>query len=126
MPQPPSVRASHLAGALVALAVSACIYDPGRRCGPAMTYVAETNTCVCDANAIAVIGGCQPCAPDEVPVEGLCACPPGQAKNADSVCEAVARLGDACDAETAPCHDGTMCCDFSGYGFGDACAEACP
>ncbi|HEY0476564.1 MAG TPA: hypothetical protein VGD37_03520 [Kofleriaceae bacterium] len=97
------VRASPVLAALIALVATACLYDPGQRCGPAMKYEEASNTCVCD-NAIPAAGGCQPCAPDEVVVNGTCGCAAGMSKNAANVCIAVSGLGDACDTTSSPCN----------------------
>ena len=115
-----------LFGALIALVVGSCVYDSGQRCGPAMTFVAASNACVCDSNAIAVVGGCQPCAADEVPAGGACGCAAGQSKNAANVCVMVAGLGDPCDTASSPCNDAKYpYCAVRGTGTAGTCTKAC-
>jgi len=58
--------AACLSAAVIALAISACLYNPDQRCGPAMHFVEAANACACDSGAIAVPGGCKQCAADEV------------------------------------------------------------
>jgi hypothetical protein len=112
--------------ALAGLVAGACVYDAGQRCGPAMMFVEAANACVCDSNAIAVAGGCQPCAADEVPAAGTCACPAGQTKSANNVCVAVSGFGLACDTATAPCADATYSyCAAAGAGTAGTCTKAC-
>jgi hypothetical protein len=124
---PGSRRAAlHLLAALTGLVVGSCIYDSSHRCGPAMTYVEATRTCVCDDNAIAVRGGCQVCAADEVAVAGKCACAEGQTKNAANVCTVVAGLGDPCDTATSPCTDATYSyCAARPGGTAGTCTNTC-
>jgi hypothetical protein len=115
-----------LCATLIAIAASGCVYDSSERCGPAMTFVEAVNACVCDANAVPVPGGCQACAPDEVPSGGECACAAGQTKSADNVCVAVAGLGDPCNATTAPCTDTTYSfCAIKSGGTAGTCTKAC-
>jgi hypothetical protein len=97
-------RFAALAG-LAGLAVGACVYDPDHRCGPAMIFLEVAHACVCDDHAVAVLGGCRPCAADEVVVAGKCACPAGETKGDDGVCAVVAGLGEGCDTASAPCGD---------------------
>jgi hypothetical protein len=121
-----SYAALGLFGALAVVAVGSCVYDSSQRCGPAMTFVEATNACVCDSNAIAVVGGCQPCAADEVPAGGTCACAAGQTKSADNVCVTVAGLGDPCDTATSPCTDAKYSyCAVHGTGTAGICTKAC-
>ena len=111
---------------LTALAGSGCLFDSEKRCGPAMTYVTAANACVCDSDAIAVPGGCQVCAADEVPSGGKCACAPGKTKSADNICVTVAGLGDACDTASAPCTDATYSyCAVDGSGTAGTCTKQC-
>ena len=117
-----------VASILTALGLLAggCVYDPDHRCGPAMTFVEAASACVCDSNAIAVPGGCQPCAADEIAVGGKCACPPGQTKNANNICTAVAGLGDPCDTGSSPCTDATYSyCAVRGGGTAGTCTKSC-
>lgn len=109
----------------VALAASACVYDSSDRCGPAMSYVAASNSCVCDADAIAVPGGCQRCAADEVALGGKCGCAAGQTKDANNLCVTVAGLGDPCTT-SADCTDSTysFCAKGSG-GSAGTCTKTC-
>jgi hypothetical protein len=111
--------------ALTGAALSACIEDADR-CGPNMSYVADTNTCVCVENAIATSGGCTPCADDEVASGTTCGCPTGMAKNESNVCTLVAGLGDACD-ETTPCIDATYsyCAPATGGVTAGTCTKTC-
>jgi hypothetical protein len=112
--------------ALLGLVGGACVYDAGQRCGPAMTYSETARLCLCDSNAIAVPGGCRPCADDEVASGGTCTCPPGQRKDADNVCAVVKGLGDACDTVTAPCNDTVYSyCAVKGGGTSGTCTKAC-
>lgn len=112
--------------ALVVAVAGACVYDPGQRCGPAMTFVAAANACLCDSNAISVAGGCRPCADDEVVAAGKCTCAPGKARNADNACVAVAGLGDPCDTATAPCNDTRYSyCAVRGSGTAGTCTNRC-
>jgi hypothetical protein len=115
-----------LLAALTGLVAGACIYDSDHRCGPAMTYVDAIRTCVCNDDAIAVPGGCQVCAADEVPVGGSCACRAGQTKNADNLCVVVAGLGDPCDTQSSPCTDAMYSyCDVRHGGTAGTCANRC-
>lgn len=121
----PTQAALTLLAALTVLFVGACIYDPDQRCGPAMTLL-EDFGCVCAANAIAIPGGCQACAADEVVVGGQCACPAGQRKNPAGVCTPIAGLGAPCDTVTAPCQDATYSyCDTRGGGTAGTCTSWC-
>jgi len=109
----------------LACVVTACIYDPNDRCGPAMTYVSASNSCVCDGNAIAVPGGCQVCAADEVAQGTKCGCAAGKTKDANNVCVAVAGLGDPCDTSAA-CHDHTYSyCAHRTGGSAGSCTKTC-
>jgi hypothetical protein len=111
---------------LIGSAIGACLYDAEQRCGPAMQFVEAANACVCDSNAIAVAGGCKPCADDEVATGGACACPAGQTKNESNVCVTVAGLGDACDTASAPCNDAVYSyCATNGSGTSGTCTRAC-
>ncbi len=89
---------------LTAATTLGCHVDTEQACGPAMRYDAELFGCVCTDDAIQTEGGCEPCAPDEIPVAGACACPAGEAKDGNNVCVAVPGLGDSCDA-SRPCTD---------------------
>jgi hypothetical protein len=118
--------AACLGAAVIALAISACLYNPDQRCGSAMHFVDAANACVCDSNAVAVAGGCKRCAADEVPGTAGCACPAGQTKDASNVCITVAGLGDACDTASNPCRDATYSyCAASGSGTAGTCTKAC-
>lgn len=118
-------RAILLSVATLALSAASCIYDSSDRCGPAMSFVAAVNACVCDSNAIAVLGGCQPCAADEVAVGGKCGCPQGQTKNASGTCAVVAGLGDPCDTSAA-CTDHTYSyCAHTSSGGPGSCTKSC-
>jgi hypothetical protein len=118
--------ATSLLALLTGLALSSCLYDPSQRCGPAMTYVDAANACVCNSDAVAVPGGCQPCAADEVPAGGKCGCAAGKTKNADNVCVTVAGLGDPCDPVTAPCTDATYSyCAAKSASAASTCTKAC-
>jgi hypothetical protein len=91
-----------------------------------MTYAEAAKACVCDSNAVAVPGGCQVCAADEVPVSGKCDCAAGQTKNADHVCVTVAGLGDACDTGTSSCTSAQYSyCAASGAGTAGTCTNQC-
>ncbi|MCE9573824.1 MAG: hypothetical protein K8W52_11780 [Deltaproteobacteria bacterium] len=70
-----------------------------------MQYVAELAACVCAPNAIAVPGGCQACAEDEVVSDNQCVCPAGEVKNDVGVCARVPGLGDPCDPSGNTCTD---------------------
>ncbi|TMQ06842.1 MAG: hypothetical protein E6J90_45085 [Deltaproteobacteria bacterium] len=112
--------------ALAAALVAACIYDPGQRCGPAMTFVEAANACVCDGNAVPVTGGCRACAADEIVAAGTCGCPTGQAKNAANICEVITALGKPCDTATTPCSDERYSyCAVRGAGTAGTCTSAC-
>lgn len=112
--------------ALIGPIVGACLYDSGRRCGPAMQFVEAADACVCDSDAVPVAGGCQRCAADEVAAGGKCACPPGQTKNAQGVCATVAGLGDACDTASTPCTDPTYSyCATKGSATAGTCTKSC-
>jgi hypothetical protein len=120
------MRAALLIAALIGPLLEACVYDPDRRCGPAMTYLAATETCVCNSNAVPVPGGCRACAADEVTSGGKCACPAGQTKNTQGVCATVAGLGDPCDTQSAPCTDATYSfCATKGSGTSGTCTRTC-
>lgn len=124
-PRPGRILQAVLAVAIGAT-TSACVYDSDRRCGPAMTYVEATRTCVCDSNAVAEPGGCRACAADEIPVMGKCGCPAGQTKNADNVCSVVAGLGDPCDTATSPCTSAEYSyCAVDGAGTAGTCTKTC-
>jgi hypothetical protein len=111
---------------LMALAGNACIYDSTQRCGPAMTFVEAVAACVCDSNAIAVPGGCQACAADEVATGGKCGCAAEQTKNDDNVCATAVGLGDPCDTATVPCsHANYSYCAVRGSGTAGTCTKAC-
>jgi hypothetical protein len=113
-------------GVIAGLAASACVYDSSQRCGPAMTYVEAAHACVCDANAVAVVGGCTPCAADEVAAAGKCACPTGQTKNAENQCRIVAGLGDACDTQTQACTSAAYpYCAPGDTGTAGTCTKTC-
>jgi hypothetical protein len=76
--------------ALVGVALgsmSACVYDSSDRCGEHMRYDAARRACVCEDDAVAVVGGCRPCAADEVVAGDACVCPEGEAKNDAGVCQ---------------------------------------
>jgi hypothetical protein len=119
-------RAALCLGALLGLAAGACVYDGGQRCGPAMVFVETINTCVCGANAVAVVGGCEACPADEVPVGGTCGCAAGQTKNADHVCVVVAGFGDPCDTASSPCSGTTYSyCAVHGTGTAGSCTKTC-
>ena len=91
-----------------------------------MVYVAAAAACVCEPNAIAVSGGCQPCAADEIVAGAACACAPGKTKSADNRCVTVAGLGDACDTATAPCTDATYSyCAAGDAGTAGTCTNRC-
>lgn len=84
-------RARRLCAALLlallpSLLLIACSVDDTDRCGPHMVYDALLRACVCEEGAVAIAGGCEPCAPDEIVVGGACACPEGQAHDAEGVC----------------------------------------
>jgi hypothetical protein len=112
--------------ALIAPVAGGCLYDPDRRCGPAMTYLEAAETCVCNPDAIPVPGGCQACAADEVASGGKCACPAGQTKNAQGACATVTGLGDACDTASAPCTDAMYSfCATKSSGTAGTCTRTC-
>lgn len=112
--------------ALIGSIAGACVYDPGRRCGPAMTYLAAAEICVCDSDAVPVTGGCKRCAADEVVSGGTCACPPGETKNAQGACATVAGLGEACDTASSPCTDATYSyCATRGSATAGTCTRPC-
>ena len=118
--------AACLSAAVIALAISACLYNPDQRCGPAMHFVEAANACACDSNAVAVPGGCKRCASDEVATTAGCACAAGQTKNDSNVCVTVAGLGDACDTVTAPCNDTTYSyCATKGASTAGTCTKSC-
>lgn len=74
------------------VANTACLYDSNNRCGTAMKYVDAVDACVCDDNAIAVIGGCQVCPDGQVP------------DKTDTTCQAPTAAAPAAQAcETEPC-----------------------
>jgi hypothetical protein len=114
-----------LLAALTAL-LGGCVYDASQRCGPAMTFVEAASSCVCDSNAVAVAGGCQTCAADEVPSGGKCACAAGKTKSAGNLCVTVAGLGDPCSTVTAPCTDPTYSyCAVQGSATTGTCTKQC-
>ena len=80
------------ATAVLSVANTACLYDANNRCGTAQKYVDAVDACVCDDNAIAVVGGCQ-------------ACPQGQVPDpTDTKCQAPAAAAPAAQTcETEPC-----------------------
>jgi hypothetical protein len=121
-----SGAACTLLAALASLAGSACLYDAGQRCGPAMMFNEATTACVCVTGAIAVDGGCKPCADDEVVADNKCACAAGQTKSAANLCVTIAGLGDPCDTGNAPCTDPTysFCATKSGSTTG-TCTSSC-
>jgi hypothetical protein len=123
---PQHLCAAPMLAALIGVTVGACVYDPDQRCGPAMMYVDAANACVCNGNAIAVRGGCQLCAADEVAAGATCACPVGQTKNANNLCVIVAGLGDPCDTASSPCTDTTYSyCAVRGSGTAGTCTKRC-
>jgi hypothetical protein len=75
--------------AVMSVASTACIYDSNDRCGTAMTYLDAVGACVCDQNAIAVIGGCQACPDGQVPdaTKSQCQAPAAAAPAAAATCE---------------------------------------
>jgi hypothetical protein len=105
---------------VISVASTACIYDSSDRCGPASKYVEAVRACVCDDNAIPVLGGCQACPDTQVASGGKCACPAGETPDANNKCATIAGLGDACttstDCKTAPY---TFC------GQDDKCTNTC-
>jgi hypothetical protein len=118
--------AACLGAVVIALAISACLYNPDQRCGPAMHFVETANACVCDSNAVAVPGGCKQCAADEVAAGSACACPAGETKNASNVCAIVPGLGVACDTASNPCGDAVYSyCATSGSGTAGTCTKSC-
>ena len=114
-----------LTATVIGTAIGACLYDPDQRCGPAMHFVDVANACVCDANAIAVPGGCKACAADEVAAGGACACPAGQTKNESNVCVTVAGLGDACDTASSPCNNPMYSYCATSGGTSGTCTKTC-
>ncbi|CAN5820218.1 hypothetical protein BH11MYX2_BH11MYX2_36380 [soil metagenome] len=76
-------------GLVAIVSLAGCLYDEDDRCDDNMHYEAVVHACVCDANAIASIEGCTPCADDEVISENACVCPDGATKNDDNVCTTV-------------------------------------
>lgn len=104
------VRAG-LLGAFVTALQGGCAIDDAEKCGPAMVYT-DAHVCVCVENAIEVPGGCEPCPDGDVVDETnqVCACPTGQLRDGDGVCEEVAGLGDACNGVDLTCQDAV-------YGF---------
>ena len=78
--------------AVLSVASTACLYDSNNRCGTAMKYVDAVDACVCDDNAIAVVGGCQACPEGQVPDATGAACKP-----------ATAAAAPAATCETEPC-----------------------
>jgi hypothetical protein len=115
-----------LIAAWIGSVAGACVYDPDRRCGPAMTFNETAQACLCESSAIPVAGGCQRCADDEVATGGKCTCPAGQTKSAENLCVTVAGLGDACDTVTAPCNDTTYSrCAVRGAGTAGTCTKLC-
>lgn len=130
------------------LALAACVYDSSERCGAAMTFVESTNSCVCNPNAVAVPGGCQLCAADEVAVDGVCTCAAGScnkrcASNADCgaaytcatwdaepTCRTFEGVGDACTSAADCTGDANFCDTFQTHSCGIAgcslTANDCP
>ncbi|MCX5744640.1 MAG: hypothetical protein NT062_19290 [Proteobacteria bacterium] len=109
-------------GLVILCGLAGCLPDDGR-CGPNMKYVDALGVCVCSDHAISDGGGCTSCAADEIVVGNTCACPPGEARNANDACAAVAGFGAACDAQT-PCSNPTysVCAVREGTG---TCAHPC-
>ncbi len=107
----------------IASVLAGCLYEPGNTCGPYMRYEIALGVCVCNDDAIAVGGGCTPCASDEVVVGLTCACPAGETKNVDNRCAEVPGLGAACQAAgecTEAPHD--FCAVRDGIG---SCTSQC-
>lgn len=114
------VRVLDVLGVLVGVVAGGCVYNADSRCGPAMTFVDSASACVCDNNAVPIVGGCRPCADDEIASGAVCMCAAGQTKNADNICVTIAGLGDVCDAATMPCTDATY-----SYCAAGTCTERC-
>jgi hypothetical protein len=118
--------AACLSAAVIALAISACLYNADQPCGPAMHFVEAANACACDSGAVAVAGGCKQCATDEVAGATGCGCAAGQTKNSSNVCVRVAGLGDACDTGSAPCTDAVYSyCATKGSDTAGTCTWSC-
>jgi hypothetical protein len=97
-----------------------CLYNADTPCGPAMDFDAASGVCVCQPDAISTGTGCTACAADEVVVDGACACPAGEAKDAADVCVVAHGLGDACQSDAD--------CTSAMYGRcapTDTCTNAC-
>ena len=108
------------------LTLQGCLYyDEDDRCGPNMSYNKDAHVCLCDAQSVAVPGGCSPCAADHVPMGGKCVCPAGTQQSASGACEVVAGQGDPCDA-TNPCNDAVYnyCAILDGASTG-TCTNTC-
>ena len=109
-----------------------CVYyDESDKCGPHMVYDKDAHLCFCDAQSVAVAGGCSPCAAGLVPMAGKCACPAGTQQNDAGACEAVAGLavvaglGEPCDA-TNPCTGAAYGhCAMSVGARGGTCTNTC-
>lgn len=86
---------------VVTSALAGCLSDPGTTCGPLMHYASDLGVCVCDDHAIAVGGGCEVCAEDEIVVGDTCGCAPGQLKDGQGVCAQALGLGSPCDVASA-------------------------
>jgi len=100
-------------------------YDESDRCGPHMVYNKDAHVCFCDAESVSVAGGCSPCAAGLVPMSGKCACPAGTQQNDAGACQAVAGLGDPCDA-TNPCNGAVYNhCAISGGASAGTCTKTC-
>ncbi|MCX5747040.1 MAG: hypothetical protein NT062_31605 [Proteobacteria bacterium] len=90
-----------------------------------MEYVATLAACVCASNAIAVSGGCEACADEEVVVDNQCACPAGEVKDASGTCGTVPGLGTPCNPQASSCTDATYnYCAASGVDTG-TCTNRC-
>jgi hypothetical protein len=107
-------------------ALQGCVYyDESDKCGPHMVYNKDAHVCFCDAQSVSVAGGCSPCAAGLVPMGGKCACPAGAQQDDAGACQAVAGLGDPCDA-MHPCN-GTVYshCAISDGASGGTCTKTC-
>jgi hypothetical protein len=113
-------------GALLSVAVSACVYDSDERCGPHQVLI-EKDRCICEMDYVPGPAGCVPCGDHEQASNGACVCVDDYARPAEgAACEPIpAALGAACDSEAAPCADGPYSLCHVTDGTSGYCTSAC-
>jgi len=117
-------------------ATSTCTNDKYSYCAPSTAGVATSNTCTapctsdadCDAAYTCATWEAQPYCREFAGFGKSCGtsadCADTDAKYCDTF-QTHTCVVNGCSLETSDCPKGTMCCDFSNYGLGTLCAEAC-